>query len=57
MVGVVLDMGVFIEMCVTGVRPYNTWHICCTTRSMNERGDVEFIKDIFHKPLGSVLHF
>ncbi len=49
MVGVVLDTwgDVFIEMCVTGVWPYNTWQICCRTRSMNEGGDVECIKDRF----------
>jgi len=58
MMGVVLDMGVlFIEMCVMGVWPYNTWQICCTTRSMNEGGDVECIKDLFHKPIGSFLNF
>lgn len=49
MVGVVLYAwgDVFIEMCVTGVWPYNTWQICCRTRSMNEGGDAECIKDRF----------
>lgn len=30
----------FMEMCVTGVWPYNTWQICCRKRSINEGGDV-----------------